>query len=152
MPIHTNASAIGASPILTRVRTTGMLSVGTTGDYTPFSLLQADGTYEGADIDMAHELAGLLGAQVRFVPTVWVELLDDLLADRFDIAMGGVTVNQPRAEKAFFSVPTFVDGKRPLVRREFAGRFTSIAAIDEAGVRGIGNPGLPRKPFPALSF
>src|SRR5438045_3896621 len=96
---------------LERIRAAGVMRVGTTGDYTPFSLRRADGSYEGADIDMAHDLARTLGVGLEFIATVWVDLLDDFLADRFDIAMGGVTINPPRAEKAFFSIPTFVDGK-----------------------------------------
>src|SRR5256885_11975620 len=129
------------SPMLRRIQAAGVLRVGTTGDYTPFSLLRPDGSYIGADIDMAHDLGERLGVGIEFVPTVWVDLLDHFLADRFDIAMGGVTVTAPRAEKAFFSVPTFVDGKRPLARREYRDRFTSIAAIDQPGVRVIATPG-----------
>src|SRR5947209_18830829 len=128
------------SPTLTRIRAAGLLRVGTTGDYTPFSLKQPDGSYQGADIDMAHDLAERLGVGIEFVPSVWVDLLDHFLADHFDIAMGGVTVTAPRAEKAFFSFPTFVDGKRPLVRREYRYRFTSFAAIDQPGVRLIATP------------
>jgi cyclohexadienyl dehydratase len=124
-----------------------MLRVGTTGDYTPFSLKQPDGSYRGADIEMAHDLAERLGVRVEFVPTIWVELLDDFLADRFDIAMGGVTVTPVRAEKAFFSIPTFVDGKRPLARREFRDLFTNFAAIDQPGVRVIANPGSANEAF-----
>src|SRR4051812_27333152 len=109
---------------LSRIRDAGVARVGTTGDYTPFSLKQPDGSYVGADIEMANDLAERLGVRVTFVPTIWVELLDDFLADRFDIAMGGVTVTTARAEKAFFSIPTFVDGKRPLTRPEYRDRFT----------------------------
>jgi cyclohexadienyl dehydratase len=138
---------IEASPIIARIRKTGVLRVGTTGDYTPFSLKQPDGSYAGADIDMAYDLAGRLAVGISFVPTVWVDLLDDFLADRFDIAMGGVTVTEPRAEKAFFSIPTFVDGKRPLARREFRDRFTNFAAIDQPGVRLIANPGSANEAF-----
>jgi len=100
------------SPALARIRAAGVLRVGTTGDYPPFCRRRADGGYEGADIEMAHDLAERLGVRVAFVPSVWVELLDDFIADKFDIAMGGVTVTAARAEMAFFSVPTFVDGKR----------------------------------------
>jgi len=101
------------SPTLDRIRAAGVLRVGTTGDYTPFSLRRPDGSYEGADIEMAHDFAERLGVTLEFAPTVWADLLDDFLADRFDIAMGGVTVTPARAEKACFSIPTFVDGKRP---------------------------------------
>ena len=135
------------SPTLNRIRAAGVLRVGTTGDYTPFSLKQPGDSYQGADIDMAHDLAERLGGGIEFVPTAWVDLLDHFLADHFDIAMGGVTVTAPRAEKAFFSLPTFVDGKRPLVRREYRDRFTSIAAIDRPGVRLIANPGSANEAF-----
>jgi len=141
-----------ASPTLDRIRATGTLRVGTTGDYTPFSLLQPDGSYVGADIDMAHDLAARIGVRLDFVPTVWVTLLDDFLADRFDIAMGGVTVNPPRAEQAFFSLPTFVDGKRPLCRWADRNRFTSVAAIDQPGVRVIANPGSANEAFAKANF
>ena len=126
---------IHISPILDRIRAAGVLRVGTTGDYTPFSLLQPDGSYRGADIEMASDLGERLGVGIEFVSTVWVDLLDDFLADHFDIAMGGVTVTVARAERAYFSVPTFVDGKRPLARRENRDRFTLIAAIDQPNRR-----------------
>lgn len=144
--------AIEGSPTLDRIRAAGVLRVGTTGDYTPFSLLRPDGTYEGADIAMAHDLAARIGVRIAFVPTVWVELLDDFLADKFDIAMGGVTVTPARAERAFFSVPTFVDGKRPLCRREDRDRFTSIEAINQPGVRVIANPGSANEAFARANF
>jgi len=140
------------SPTLAGIRKAGVLRVGTTGDYTPFSLIQRDGSYHGADIDMAHDLAARLGVGIAFMPTIWVDLLDDFLADRFDIAMGGVTVTAPRAERAFFSLPTFVDGKRPLCRREDRDRFTSIAAINQPGVRVIANPGSANEAFAKANF
>ena len=141
-----------SSPTLDRIRAAGVLRVGTTGDYTPFSLLQSDGSYEGADIDMARDLAERLGVRLQFVPTVWVDLLDDFLGDRFDIAMGGVTVTAPRAEKAFFSIPTFVDGKRPLCRREDRERFISVEAINQPGVRVVANPGSANEAFARANF
>jgi cyclohexadienyl dehydratase len=145
-------SETSTSPTLARIHAAGVLRVGTTGDYTPFSLKRPDGAYEGADIDMARDLAATLGARVEFVPTVWVDLLDDFLAGKFDIAMGGVTVNEARAARAFFSIPTFVDGKRPLCRRADRGRFTSIDAINRPGVRVIANPGSANEAFARANF
>ena len=134
---------VTGSPTLDRIRAAGVLRVGTTGDYTPFSLLQPDGTYRGRryrhGARSRRERSACGSSSCR---RVWVDLLDDFLADRFDIAMGGVTVTAARAEKAFFSVPTFVDGKRPLCRLEDRDRFTSVEAIDQPGVRVIANPGL----------
>jgi cyclohexadienyl dehydratase len=141
-----------ASPTLVAIRARGVLRVGTTGDYPPFSRVRGDGGYAGADIDMARDLALRLKVGIRFVPTVWVRLLDDFLAGGFDIAMGGVTVTAPRAEKGFFSLPNFIDGKRPLARVADRGRFTSIAAIDRPGVRVIANPGSANEAFARANF
>src|SRR5437764_2632137 len=143
---------MNSSPTLARIQVAGVMRVGTTGDYTPFSLRQADGSYQGADVEMAHDLGETLGVRVEFMPTVWVDLLDDFLANRFDIAMGGVTVTAPRAEKAFFSIPTFVDGKRPLARCEDRDRFRSLEAIDRLGVRLIANPGSANEAFARANF
>jgi cyclohexadienyl dehydratase len=141
-----------ASPTLDRIRAAGVLRVGPTGDYTPVSHLNPDGPNEGADIDMAHELGAKIGVRVEFVPTVWVDLLDDFLAGKFDIAMGGVTVNEARAARAFFSIPIFVDGKRPLCRRADRDRFTSIDAINRPEIRVIANPGSANEAFARANF
>jgi cyclohexadienyl dehydratase len=101
---------------------------------------------------MALDLAERLRVGVAFVPTVWADLLDDLQADRFDIAMGGVTVTAPRAERAFFSIPTLVDGKRPVCRRQDAKRFVSLEAINQPGVRVIANPGAANEAFARANF
>jgi cyclohexadienyl dehydratase len=101
---------------------------------------------------MAHDLAATLGVGLVFVATEWVALLDDFRTGGFDIAMGGVTVTEARARHASFSRPVFVDGKRPLCRREDARRFTSLAAIDAPGVRVIANPGSANEAFARAHF
>jgi cyclohexadienyl dehydratase len=141
-----------SSPTLAGIRARRRLRVGTTGDYRPFTFRRSSGEYEGADIDMAAELAGMLDVGLEFAPTVWARLLDDFLAGNFDIAMGGVTVTPARAEKGFFSIPYLIDGKRPVARRELADRFTSIAAIDQPGVRVIANPGAANEAFARANF
>ena len=40
----------------------------------------------------------------------------DFEADRYDIAMGGVSVTADRAAAGDFSIPVSHDGKRPIVR------------------------------------
>ena len=85
---------------LDTIRTRGVLRVGTTGDYQPFTTRALDGTYSGADITMARRLGDSLGVRVEFVPTVWARLLPDFEAGTFDIAMGGVSVTPARAAVA----------------------------------------------------
>ena len=136
-----------AEAVLDRIKAQGVLRVGTTGDYKPFTFHNPDGSYVGADIDMARKLAAKLGVKVEFVPTVWARLNADYDADKFDIAMGGVTNLPPRLAKGPFAHTVYVDGKRPITACANAGRFTSIEAIDKPDVRVVVNPGASNEEF-----
>jgi cyclohexadienyl dehydratase len=133
-------------PGLDAVRERGELRVGTTGDYAPFSVGEGE-TLAGIDVDLARNLAEALGVSVRFVPTSWPTLLDDLLAGRFDLALSGVSRTLARARVADFSEPYHVGGKTPIVRCTDRARFTSLEAIDRPGVRAIVNPGGTNEAF-----
>ncbi len=141
-----------AGEALDAIRAGGVLRVGTTGDYKPFTFRQPDGSYTGADIVMARHLAGALNVRLEIVPTAWAALLPDFTAHRFDVAMGGISVNAARAAAGTFSAVTFVDGKRPVARCVDQDRFTSVAAIDQPGVRVVVNPGAANEEFARANF
>jgi len=119
----------------------GVLRVGSTGDYKPFSYLPAGGEFIGMDVELAEELARSLGVRLQLVPTSWPTLMADLDADRFDLALGGVSVTAERQRQALFSVPYLHDGKTPITRCETIARFQTLAQIDRPEVRLIVNPG-----------
>ena len=146
------ATSAQAGEALDAIHASGVLRVGTTGDYKPFTFRQPDGSYTGADITMARHLADTLHVRLEVVPTTWASLLPDFTARRFDVAMGGISVNAPRAAAGTFSAVTFVDGKRPIARCADQDRFTSIAAIDQPGVRVVVNPGAANEEFARANF
>jgi cyclohexadienyl dehydratase len=141
-----------AGSVLDAIHASGVLRVGTTGDYKPFSFRAADGSYSGADIDMARGLAASLGVKLQFVPTVWAQLNGDFAAGKFDIAMGGVTNLPPRAKIGPFAHTVYVDGKRPIVACADRQRFTSIASINRPEVRVVVNPGATNEQFARANF
>lgn len=143
---------------LDRILARGHLRVGTTGEYKPFSYLIFDAgapptpdgmsavdthAFIGADIIAAKSLSNALGlaGPPRFVLTDWESLTSDLAADKFDIAMGGISITLPRARSAFFSTPVLMAGKMACIRCADQARFTSLATIDQAGVRVVVNEG-----------
>jgi hypothetical protein len=136
-----------AGKALDAIRTLGVLRVGTTGDYKPFTFRTLDGTYSGADIVMAQHLAQELQVKLEFVPTTWSTLLPDFMAHKYDIAMGGVSILPERAAEGDFSTPVNIDGKRPIVRCADKERFTTVAAIDKPGVRVVEPPGASNEAF-----
>ncbi len=128
--------------LLEQVMQSGVLRVGTTGDYAPFSFRTGEtGEYTGIDIEMASDLAHSLGARLRLVSTSWPDLVSDLTARRYDIAMSGVSRTLERQRVGYFSQAYHEGGKTPVSRCELTGRFDSLEKIDHPGVRVIVNPG-----------
>jgi cyclohexadienyl dehydratase len=138
----TPTSVVPFRSALDRIRERNELRVGTTGDYKPFSFRDpVTGDYEGIDIDMAHSLASALGVRLRLIATSWPTLMRDLLVDRFDLAMGGITITPARRKTALFSAAYLRDGKSAIARCSERERFPDLPAIDREGVRVIVNPG-----------
>ena len=127
---------------LDEIQARGVLRVGTTGDYQPFSYrVGATGAFIGLDIALASDLAATLGVKLEIVPTTWAAMMNDLGEDRFDLALGGVSVSLERQKKAWFSIPYLRDGKTPIARCEDAARYQTLADIDRPEVRLVVNPG-----------
>ncbi len=141
------AAPAAAQTRLDDILARGALRVGTTGDYPPFTARGADGGYSGLDIDAAQSLGAALGVRVEFVATRWSDLVRDLDAGAFDIAMGGVSVTLERQKKAYFSAPYLSDGKTPIARCADKGKFETLAAIDRPDVAVIVNPGGTNEKF-----
>lgn len=129
----------------------GVLRVGTTGDYPPFTLL-SQGGYQGFDVRLAALAGERLGVRVEYVATRWGTLVDDLRSDRFDVAVGGITRTLARARLTGFTRPLFTTGKCPLVRRGDAARFATPAQIDQPDVRIAFNPGGTNESYARLHF
>ena len=120
----------------------GTLRVGMTGDYLPFTYLdKATSKFRGFDVDMAETLGNALGVKVEYVQTAWPRLTQDFDADKFDIAMGGISITPDRQQHGIFSVPVMRDGKTPIARCAEKDKYQTIADIDKPGTRVIVNPG-----------
>jgi cyclohexadienyl dehydratase len=140
------ATLPGVAGVLDNVRSAGVVRIGTTGDYQPFSYRKSD-RLTGIDIDLGERLAAHLNVEVDWVMTSWPTLMDDLRANRFDVAMSGISITASRSETAFFSRPYIRTGKTVLTRCSTQQRFTTLAAIDQPTVRVIVNPGGTNEKF-----
>jgi cyclohexadienyl dehydratase len=136
---------------LDAVQKSGALRVCTPGDYKPFALAKADGSYEGLDVDLAHSMARALGVEAKFVKTSWPKLMDDFI-DHCDIAVGGISVTLDRQKRAFFSDAYMVNGKAPITKCENVKKFQTVADIDKPGVTVIENPGGSNERFARANF
>lgn len=138
---------------LDAVLAAGVLKVGSTGDYRPFSYKDpASGEFSGFDIDQAKSLAEALGVKLEIVPTTWSSLSADFEAGRFDVAMGGVSVTFDRQKKGLFSSPYMREGKTPIARCADKGKFETLEAIDRPQVTVVANPGGTNEKFARASL
>jgi len=140
--IYTALTAIETYPSrLAQIRQSGILRVGTTGDYAPFSFARDEREPMGIDITLAKRLAAQLGTKLHFVTTSWPTLSEDFLAGQFDIAMSGVSITAARQQIAAFSLPYHIGGKTPITLCRRADEFSSLALIDRPSNTLIVNPG-----------
>ena len=121
------------------------LRVGTSGDYPPFSLavVAAEGPatprYEGLDPDLARAYAKDRNMTVEFVRFRWPDLIDDLAAGSFDVAMSGITIRPERSLAGSFTVPVAGSGAVALVAAE--GPLKALDDLDQPGIRMAVNAG-----------
>ena len=118
--------------------------IGTTGDYRPLSFREPEtGEYWGFGIEMAEEIAKILDVGIAFRPTSWPTLTADVLSEpqKFDLAIGGITITDARRETMLMSEGYLANGKTILCRASEANRFRSLTDIDKPKVRVMVNPG-----------
>lgn len=141
------ASGVQSRPLVD-IEKSGVLYVGTTGDYKPMSYLNAETQkYEGFDAEMAASLADYLGVRVEYVPTTWKTLQADTLADKFDVALCGITQTPARHAVMAMSDPYLTFGKTVLVQKKAAEKFRTLADINKPEVRVMYNPGGTNEKF-----
>jgi cyclohexadienyl dehydratase len=121
----------------------GTILIGTTGDYRPLSFREEDGTYWGFDIEVAKEIANKLGVDIEFKKTSWPTLTADVLTEpqKFDLAIGGITITDARRETMLMSNGYLANGKTILCRASDVERYQSLADIDKPEVTVMVNPG-----------
>jgi cyclohexadienyl dehydratase len=136
---------------LDAIQKSGTLRVCTPGDYQPFSLAKADGTYEGIDVDLVQAMAKALGVKVEFVKSPWPQLMDTFV-EKCDVGVGGISVTLDRQKRAFFTEPYMVNGKAPITKCENVQKFQTVADIDKPGVTVIENPGGSNERFARANF
>ncbi|MEL7469669.1 MAG: transporter substrate-binding domain-containing protein [Pseudomonadota bacterium] len=128
------AGAAQAQSALQDIVSSGVLKVGTTGDWNPMTMKDpATDSYTGYDIDVMTELAKDLGVEVEFVPTDWKTLVNGVIAGKYHIT-GSASVAPKRAKVAGYSNSYFSLATVPLTLKSNAGKFSDWSDLDKAGV------------------
>lgn len=123
------------------IKQSGELRVGVPADYAPLAFFDEQNHLAGFDIDMAQSLGKVLHLNVRFIQSSWPTLSADMKADKFDIAMGGITETPDRKKQFALSSPVLKNGKIALTQCSRLHDFKTPEDIDRRGVRVVVNLG-----------
>jgi L-cystine transport system substrate-binding protein len=104
--------------LLEKIKTEGVIKIGTEGTYAPFTFHDKDGKLTGFDIEIAEEVANRLGVKAEFIETKWDGMFAGLDAKRFDAVVNQVTIRPDRIEKYDFSNPYIVSKAVLIVHSE----------------------------------
>ena len=128
------AASAQAQSALNEILDTGVLKVGTTGDWNPMSLRDpATNSYKGFDIDVMTELAKDMGVEVEFVPTDWKTLVNGVVAGKYHLT-GSASISPPRMKVAGYSESYLSAEIFPFTMQDQADRFDGHDSINQAGV------------------
>lgn len=102
LALATSAQA-QTSPTIEKIKQEGVLRVAMAD--SPPSQSKNPGTdeWEGYNVDMAHDLARVLGVELEIVDATWATLIPGLLAGQYDICMVDMFATPERAQTVVFT-------------------------------------------------
>ncbi|CRL16562.1 transporter substrate-binding domain-containing protein [Phaeobacter italicus] len=129
-----SAGGASAQSALNEILDSGVMKVGTTGDWNPMSLRDpATNSYKGFDIDIMTELAKDLGVEVEFVPTDWKTLVNGVVAGQYHLT-GSASISPARMKVAGFSESYISVEMYPFTTEDKADRFDGYDSINNPDV------------------
>ena len=124
----------GKSPVIDRIRSTGEIRIGISGDYPPMNVRTRSGAIIGLDADLARMLAMILEVQLVPVEMPFAQLLPAVQSGKIDAAISGITMIPSRNMDVAFAGPYFVSKKAILGRAETLAGISAVADLDPRGV------------------
>ena len=82
----------------------GTMAVGM-ATFVPWAMRDTQGNLVGFEVDVATKLAHDLDLKLELVPTAWDGIIPALIAGKFDVIIGGMTVTTKRNLTVNFSAP-----------------------------------------------
>src|SRR4051812_26645890 len=93
-----------------------------------------DGSLIGFEVDVATQVAEDLGVKIELVPTAWDGIIPALLAGKFDVIIGGMSITPSRSLTVNFTNAYAHSGLQLAANRELAPAIGSYADLDRPEV------------------
>ena len=119
--------------LIETIKKRGTLVVGN-ATFVPWAMRSKSGELIGFEIDVAKKVAEDLGVKVDFQPTAWSGIIPALLAGKFDVIIGGMSITPERAQTVDFTIPYSTSGQAIVANKALAGSFKRLEDFDAANV------------------
>lgn len=149
-------AALAATSVIEEIKRRNTLRVGMS-TFVPWAFRNRAGELIGYEIDVATRLAQDMGVRPEFVPTAWDGIVPALLAGRFDMIIGGMTVTAARNLSANFTNSYSASGVDLAASKRIAEGMTTMEAwnrpnITISGRRGTSALAAAQRLFPRATF
>ena len=122
-----------ADDLIANIQKRGTLKVGMS-TFVPWAMRDKIGDLIGFEIDVASKLAADMGVEVEFVPTAWSGIIPALLAKKFDVIIGGMSITPQRNLTVNFTTPYAHSGQMMAANTKLAGNYTTMDDFNQASV------------------
>ena len=120
------------SSVLDDIVQSGILKVGTTGDFPGWSFKNPEtNEYEGFDIDVAKKLASDMGVDVEFVPTDWKNLVSGVVSSKYHMT-SSASITAQRALTAGYTDSYYGTGTVAMTLAKNNSEIDNWQSIDES--------------------
>jgi len=96
--------ALAQGSVIETIKQRGVLRVGM-ATFVPWAMRDKNGELIGFEIDVAKKLGADMEVTVDFVPTAWDGIIPALLAGKFDVIIGGMSITPARNLTVNFTAP-----------------------------------------------
>ncbi|MEO8855356.1 MAG: transporter substrate-binding domain-containing protein [Burkholderiaceae bacterium] len=103
------------------IKQRGKLRVGF-ATFVPWAMRDKQGNWVGFEIDVSKKFAKDMGVTLDLMPTAWDGIIPSLIAGKFDVIIGGLTVTPPRQEQIDFTEPYSHSGLGVAANKELASK------------------------------
>ncbi|MBD5608368.1 MAG: transporter substrate-binding domain-containing protein [Desulfovibrio sp.] len=104
MACFATLAAAAEKSMISEVLKNGKMRVGV-ASFVPWTMQDKNGEFIGFEVDVARRLAKDLGVELELVPTKFSGIIPALLADKFDLIIGSMSVTPERNLKVNFTIP-----------------------------------------------
>ena len=117
-------SSVANAGVVEDVLDRGVLRVGLSS-FIPWAMRAQNGDFIGFEPDVARQLAKDMGVEIEIIPTAWDGIIPALLAKKFDLIIGGMSITPARNLRVNFSIPYAHTGLGLVANKARMGQATS---------------------------